>query len=499
MTQRPAARASSSSSLSPSATTKTTALSFKLSQPFRCFTIFRVVWVFCRDCCCCCGGGGGGGSHFSRYPRRCCRRRRRVLGAATTINNNMGATTSQNTKDSSSTNRVYSIQYDSKNHLALIFQWYGSVWKTTLPYCLANFFLAVFLYYLKAVHHVDLGISDKGHDLMTLFVSFLGITRVTMSLSTYNDCRGHLSQLCRSARELVQQLVLYTKADDSTLAQKWRHDMAYNVAILLRLSMAVIDYPSQGIPCWQVPELRGKTKEYLLKTIAISRSTTFISGPGEAEMNMRVPIHMSELIRSELFQLSRPLPGDGNAIDPRLCKLEAWQFATLFGSVDTFMSAYYRIRIFLTTPFPFPLIQMARTFMFIYVFTLPFALLNLTDTKNDDDDSDMVAWVVYSCIIFLVTYGFVGLEYAAISFDDPFGDDDNDFDNLGMMYTALEDIHVTICNTDGEEWMNKLMTRLSIHNITPHHDEGNNGHGASSSEQSSLLQVNNHNNKNHLI
>jgi predicted membrane chloride channel (bestrophin family) len=449
---------------------------------------------------------------FSTHPRR------RHLMAVTTI---MSATSKKKTTDSisSNTNRVYSIQYDSKNHLALIFQWYGSVWKSALPYCLANFFLAIGLYYLKAVHHIDCSISDKGHDIMTLFVSFLSITRVTMSLSTYNDCRSQLSQLCRSARELVQHLVMYTQADDSTAAQQWRLDMTYNIAILLRLSMAVIDYPSQGIPCWHVPELRGKTKDYILKTIAISRSTTFIPGPGDAEMNMRVPIHLSELIRNELFQLNHPSPDGGGgaaAIDPQVCKLEAWQFATLFGALDTFMSAYYGIRIFLTTPFPFPLIQMARTFMFLYLYTLPFALLHLTNTSNDkdnddkdDNNSDMSAWVVYSCIIFLVTYGFVGLEYAAISFDDPFGDDDNDFDNLGMMYTAWEDIHVTICNADGEEWRNKLMHRLSIHSTPPpppheeNNDEGNadNGQGTSSSEYASLLQVNyhHHNKKNRLI
>lgn len=379
----------------------------------------------------------------------------------------------------SSTNRVYSVQYDSNSHWAVIFQWYGSVWKTILPYCISNVLLAVFLHYLKAVHHVDLSIADKGHDMMTLFVAFLVITRVSMSLGTYKDCRGSLSQMCRSSRELVEHIVLYTKTDGSDVAQKWRHDMAYNVAILLRLSMAVIDYPSEGIPCWQVPELRGKTKEYIMENIAIARSTTFLNGLGDAEMNMRVPIFMSELIREELYKSS------SDANDPRLCKLEGWQFGTLSGTLDTFLTAYDDMRIFLTTPFPFPLIQMARTFIFIYLYTLPFALLPLADYEDNN-----IAWVVYSCIVFLVTYGLLGLEYVAISFDDPFGDDDNDFDNLGMMYTELENIHVTICKTDGQEWMNKLMTRLSIHI----HQDGGNEHGRLS-EESSLLQVN----TNHLI
>jgi len=33
---------------------------------------------------------------------------------------------------------------------------------------------------------------------------------------------------------------------------------------------------------------------------------------------------------------------------------------------------------------------------------------------------------------FFITYGFVGLEYVSMELDDPFGDDPNDFDDLGM-------------------------------------------------------------------
>jgi predicted membrane chloride channel (bestrophin family) len=61
---------------------------------------------------------------------------------------------------------------------------------------------------------------------------------------------------------------------------------------------------------------------------------------------------------------------------------------------------------------------MARTFLFLYVFTIPFVLLG-------DDSSDFV----HCFIVFLLTYGFVGLETVAIELDDPFGDDLNDFDN----------------------------------------------------------------------
>ena len=76
----------------------------------------------------------------------------------------------------------------------------------------------------------------------------------------------------------------------------------------------------------------------------------------------------------------------------------------------------HSIRKFMTTPVPFPLIQMARTFLFLYIFTVPFVLL-----------SDASSVFAHCFTIFLLTYGFMGLEVVAIELDNPFGDDPNDF------------------------------------------------------------------------
>jgi predicted membrane chloride channel (bestrophin family) len=70
----------------------------------------------------------------------------------------------------------------------------------------------------------------------------------------------------------------------------------------------------------------------------------------------------------------------------------------------------------MTTPVPFPLIQMTRTFLFLYIFTVPFVFLS--------DDSSTFA---HCFTIFLLTYGFMGLEVVSIELDNPFGDDPNDF------------------------------------------------------------------------
>lgn len=111
---------------------------------------------------------------------------------------------------------------------------------------------------------------------------------------------------------------------------------------------------------------------------------------------------------------------------------------------------------------------MARTFLFLYVFTIPFVLLQ--------DNSTLFA---HCFMVFLATYAFVGLELIAIELDNPFGDDDNDFDNSGLARTAYEDTYLTILDVDGPEWTDRLRRRM--------HDPDSDDHGVSPEQE--WLQV----------
>lgn len=62
--------------------------------------------------------------------------------------------------------------------------------------------------------------------------------------------------------------------------------------------------------------------------------------------------------------------------------------------------------------------------------------------------------------MFVLTYGFMGLETVSIELDNPFGDDDNDFDNLGMAFTAFEDNYLMLYDIDGAEYTDKLRTKM---------------------------------------
>jgi hypothetical protein len=63
-------------------------------------------------------------------------------------------------------------------------------------------------------------------------------------------------------------------------------------------------------------------------------------------------------------------------------------------------------------------------------------------------------------LMFFVTYGFLGIEYVSMELDDPFGDDPNDFDDLGMAEMVFEDIYLALYKVDGAESAQKLRNKV---------------------------------------
>jgi len=213
---------------------------------------------------------------------------------------------------------------------------------------------------------------------------------------------------------------------------------------LLRVVMAVIDFPTTKIAAWEVPELNGAEREDVERTIFLNPELQRLSHSDVSEQSvwketMRVPVRLAYALRKTIHSQNQRVS------EPAHVALES----RLHASVDAFMQGYYGMRVFLTTPVPFPLVQMARTFLFLYVFTIPFVLLA--------DKSGLLAHVG---AVFVMTYGFVGLELVAIELDNPFGDDDNDFDNDALARTVFEDTYLTVMDVDGIEWAEKLRVRM---------------------------------------
>lgn len=73
-----------------------------------------------------------------------------------------------------------------------------------------------------------------------------------------------------------------------------------------------------------------------------------------------------------------------------------------------------------TTPVPFPLIQLTVTFTQFYLLTVPFALLSA-------DEKDLLSAIAHCAVIFVLSYGIIGLAFISRDLDDPFGEDASDF------------------------------------------------------------------------
>lgn len=92
----------------------------------------------------------------------------------------------------------------------------------------------------------------------------------------------------------------------------------------------------------------------------------------------------------------------------------------------------FSIQKLLTAPVPFPLIQMTATFLFFFLFTIPFAFLS-------DENNPFIA-ASHCFVVFLLTYGMMGMDFVAVQLDDPFGDDENDFKYVPLVDFLMRDV-----------------------------------------------------------
>jgi len=150
----------------------------------------------------------------------------------------------------------------------------------------------------------------------------------------------------------------------------------------------------------------------------------------------RCPMIMSLNIRSDISDHEDFLKKKSLSVNKEL---------KLMALVDNIVHAFNRIFALRNYQYPFPLAQMGRTFVFVWTFTLPFAIVQ--DISN-----------IYAacCALFLITYGFIGIELVSIELDDPFGDDPNDLDVMAMAQAVCGDLYSILQDVDGQDAVRKL-------------------------------------------
>lgn len=360
--------------------------------------------------------------------------------------------------------KTIAVNYDSSDHMAVITQLHGSILPKVIPCCILNCLLTFLVFamqqnannpdndsLLRFLPAVDLTFSDQGHTFMSVMVSFLVVTRITIAYNRFIEARNFLDKAMISCREFIQHSICFTRYDHSKGAQDWRAELARRSIVLLRTLVCILEYPSK-----QEDVLNAAAKATAHNYDENSASTTdlqfssdevhalLISVGGSNERTpMVLTIFLRTVIATHRDYLEKP-------IDPP-------KELRLYQLVSEFVTAHHGLQKLANTPFPFPLVQMTRTFLFLWVFTLPMALGN-----------DMNKCIPLLFIMFVITYGFIGLEYVAIELDDPFGDDPNDFDVRGLSEVVFDDIYIAIHDIDGEDAADALRqnVRMPLNKLT---------------------------------
>jgi predicted membrane chloride channel (bestrophin family) len=319
--------------------------------------------------------------------------------------------------------RTRDIDYDLDSHLTVLFQMHGSVWPKVLPWCLITMAFTYAIIELRDHDIVNLSInSNTGHGFMSILVSFLVVTRATITYNRFMEARQGVADLFRTSREVVQYACLLSLTNKGDSAKKWRQDVAYRTIICIRMAAAAVEFRAYGVSAWETLE---DDNDDATDQLLLSASAGIPSSPQErknfmaemahgprtiADENFRAPVVWAYNLREKLLD-----PRGNAAILPKR-PLHVNEDLKLLALVGEFVAAYDELKKLITTPFPFPLVQMTRTFLFFWVFSLP-----LVFAADNDRTSEVLV------LMFFCTYGFLGLEFVNMELDDPYGTDPNDF------------------------------------------------------------------------
>eukprot|EP00586_Coscinodiscus_wailesii_P018437 CAMPEP_0172499306 /NCGR_PEP_ID=MMETSP1066-20121228/125330_1 /TAXON_ID=671091 /ORGANISM="Coscinodiscus wailesii, Strain CCMP2513" /LENGTH=329 /DNA_ID=CAMNT_0013272971 /DNA_START=319 /DNA_END=1308 /DNA_ORIENTATION=+ len=248
-------------------------------------------------------------------------------------------------------------------------------------------------------------------------VAFLVVTRCNVSYNRWKFSRKLLTDMMEACRALIQHAVTFTRNEMKPAAVRWRAEVARRTVMVLRVIVSVIlassDHRSRAA---EIAELDADERNALILSIGGS--------------NERSPLILITFLRTAIAT-------HVNNLDT---PLDVNQELLLFTFAKNLFTAYHNFAKLSMVPFPFPLLQMTRTFLFVWTFTLPFALA-----------TDISALPAILVMIFVITYGVLGLEFVSIEMDDPFGDDPNDFDVMSFAHVIFEDIYIAIRDLDGSK------------------------------------------------
>lgn len=312
-----------------------------------------------------------------------------------------------------------------------------SVIPSVIPYCIVNGIITYVVYELKQRKVIDVTSNPSGHKYLAVIMSFLLVTRVKIIYDRYMQNAKSLTNLNKACRELGQWTVAFTAADKSQRAAQWRHDVAYSAILMLRVTVAVLEFQAnpEQMP-WELPEMDQNVQQGIQENLFVSIFKLNVNSDDENEEGgtnrqrsqqsllahttddqrtkleeaCRAPVVLAFNCRQEILKQRDGTWLDRHKVWYHPCNEEM----RLLDLVGDFSNDFHNLRQLIVTPMPFPLVNMAKIFLFLWVFTIPFSLCHFTFKGGV---------TVPVTIIFLITFGFMGLEYVSMELSDPFGED----------------------------------------------------------------------------
>jgi hypothetical protein len=148
---------------------------------------------------------------------------------------------------------------------------YGSAIPATIPYCIVNGVITALIYELKQRNMIDLTTSPSGHKYLAIIMSFLLVSRLKMVYNRYMTSAAALTGVYQACRELVQWTCIFSKSDTSNRAKQWRHDVAYSTIVMLRITMAVLEFEAKPTEMpWHLADVDQQQSQDIKNSLFVS-------------------------------------------------------------------------------------------------------------------------------------------------------------------------------------------------------------------------------------
>ena len=216
------------------------------------------------------------------------------------------------------------------------------------------------------------------------------MSNVSNAINRFWEARGHLGTTLHAAEMLAARAALYSSREEGPTIENWRENFKHRLIELVQTAMSMVQNENAAHV-----NLLGEDSDInasILDKHAYRNSTLITSVDSFLDTTdpymLASQVELAITSHDKYFKEPLPLAKEMD----------------LLARSSAFMDGFTQLLKFGTTPMPFVTTQMGRTMILVWVLVLPFAITN----QHEKDIFEALA------LVFLVTYGFIGLTMANI-------------------------------------------------------------------------------------